>query len=286
MDNGTLIDAYVLILEQYRKLHMSSGVLENIGMSGLWTIVKGSKEQAGVAFAFNKEHAVYGDIDTVPLLTLQNFIGKPLFEFADYLLNQDVLIINSALVATLNALTRPLILSDQLKINYGDYIYYPPSDDWLDFIHQDDNVTMIGYGPVGDILAHVKSCNVCDMRHKNAIQTLSIGECIEYGPKGVNIYGAADAEKLLSNSSVVLISGCTLVNGTIKNLIKWSSGARVIGVYGWSASILPEYLVQLGVNYISANQMLNIPEFYRAGVNGLETNWMLKNSFCYYLKFF
>lgn len=285
MDYRNLIMAYKMIFERYDKLQMKPGKLENIGFSGLWTIVKGSDEQSGLAFAFNREHAVYGEVDADPLFSLQKFVGKPLFVLVEYLLGQEALILNSALVATLNALTRPLILGDNLESNYGSYIYHPQSD-WLDFIRPDDKVTMIGFGPVQDILKHTESCSVCDMRAKSALQTLSIGEQIEYGPKGINIYGAGETEKILSDSSVVLITGCTLVNGTIENLIKWSAGARVIGVYGWSASILPEFLMQLGVNYICAEQILNVPEFYRAGINGLEKDWMVKNSFCYYLKSF
>lgn len=286
MDYGNLKIAYEMILERYKKLQMKPGKLENIGFSGLWTIVKGSDEQSGLAFTFNREHAVYGIVDTHPLLSLQKFVGKPLFVLAEYLLGQEALILNCALVATLNALTRPLILGDNLESNYSNYIYHPQSDDWLDFIRPDDKVTMIGFGPVHDILKHAESCSVCDMRAKSALQTLSVGEHIEYGPKGVNIYGADETEKILSDSSVVLITGCTLVNGTIEKLIKWSARARVIGVYGWSAAILPEFLMQLGVNYICAEQILNVPEFYRAGINGFEKDWMIKNSFCYYLKSF
>jgi uncharacterized protein (DUF4213/DUF364 family) len=282
----TLVDAYAMIVERYQQLQMASGVLESVGLSGHWTVVKGSAEQSGLAFAFNGEHAVYGELDTEPLLSLQKFVGKPLFLLAEHLLGQQTLVLKAALVATLNALTRPLVLGDHLEANYGKHLYCSEPGDWLDFLRPEDRVTMVGHGPVGDVLARVRACSVCDMRPRSVLQTLSVGESIEYGPKGIDVYQAADAPALLADSSVVLITGSTLVNGTINGLVDCAAGARVIGVYGWSASILPEYLVRIGVNYIAAHQMLDAPEFYRAGMSGLEDNWMRDNSFGYQLRFF
>jgi uncharacterized protein len=279
-------EAYRMIVERYHQQRLASGVLESVVLSGHWTMVKGSADQSGFAFAFNGEHAVYGTLDTEPLLSLQRFVGKPLFMLVEHLLDEDALILRAALVATLNALTRPLVLGDQLKANYGKYLHSSPPGDWLDFIRPDDHVTMIGYGPVKDVLAHVESCSVCDMRPRGVLQTLSVGRSIEYGPKGVTVCGASEAPEVLAGSSVVLITGSTLVNGTIDGLVAWAAGARVIGVYGWSAAILPEYLVQLGTNYIAANQVNNVSECYRAVMSGLDDSWMRGNSYSYNLRFF
>ncbi len=275
-----------MIVERYRRQRMASGVLEGVGLSGLWVMVRGSAEQSGLAFTFNGEHAVYEELDTEPLLSLQRFVGKPLFALAEHLLGEDALVLKAALVATLNALTRPFVLGDQLKANYGKYLHSSPPGDWLDFLRPDDQVTMIGFGPVKDVLAHVDSCSVCDMRPRAMLQTLSVGESIEYGPPGVAIYGAAEAPEVLAGSSVVLITGCTLVNGTIESLIARAAAARVIGVYGWSAAILPEYLVRLGANHISANQVSNAAKCYEAGMSGLDDRWMRSYSYSYDLRFF
>lgn len=277
--------AFDMLRTRYSTLNLLPGKLESVGFSGLWTIIRGTGEQSGVAFAFNREHAVYGTVDTAPLLTLRRFVGSSLFELAEHLLVQDALILNSALVATLNALTRPLVLGDGLKAHYGRFVCQPPGEDWMNFIRPDDSVTMIGFGPVGEILGHVERCSVCDMRPASALQTLSVGKSVEYGPKGVRICGPDMTEKVLAESSVVLITGCTLVNGTLEALVRQSTGARIIGIYGWSAAILPEFLAGLGINYIAADQILHVPEFCSAAVGGLETNWMQKNSFSYFLKF-
>jgi uncharacterized protein (DUF4213/DUF364 family) len=276
--------AFRLIRSRYAELQLQAGRLENVGFSGLWTIVRGTREQSGLAFAFNREHAVYGAVDIQPLLSLRTFVGKSMFDLAEHLLDEDALILNSALVATMNALTRPLVLGERLNANYGPCVYRPRGGDWLDFIRPDDMVTMVGFGPVGDILRHVKSCCVCDLRPESALRTISVGKRTEYGPKGVRLCGASETKDVLGSSSVVLITGCTLVNGTLEDLIAWSAGARVVGLYGWSAGILPEFLSGLGINYISANQILRVPEFYRAAVDGLKSDWMADNSFSYCMK--
>jgi uncharacterized protein (DUF4213/DUF364 family) len=64
-------------------------------------------------------------------------------------------------------------------------------------------------------------------------------------------------EEVLPRANVAIITGATLVNGTIDHLIELSKGAREIAVVGASASILPDPLFLRGVTTVGGIRVLN-----------------------------
>jgi uncharacterized protein (DUF4213/DUF364 family) len=65
------------------------------------------------------------------------------------------------------------------------------------------------------------------------------------------------SEEVLPRANVAIITGTTLVNGTIDRLIELSRGAREIAVVGASASILPDPLFLRGVTSVSGIKVLD-----------------------------
>jgi uncharacterized protein (DUF4213/DUF364 family) len=247
-ENSDFIAAYCKIKDIYEKTNTSSGVLEKIGFCNKWNSVFATGGQAGIAFNFTGEHAVYGPVsDFKPFISLQRYIGKSLFEFTEYLLSLSGIQMRSICLAALNALSQPINSPEQLK-NRG--ICLRDSDDF-NFVRHDDIVTVVGYGGIErKFQGRCKEIHVLDMRHKSNLQTLTVGETIEYGPSGVFFHSAEENREILPKSDIVIMSGCTLVNGTFKELIEYSQKARIIGMFGPSGQIIPDFLLNCGINYI------------------------------------
>lgn len=252
--NTDLINAYLQIQNKYKAAKKSIGKLKKIGFRNKWNYVITEDDQVGLAFNFTGEHAVYGPIDDMePFIRLQPYVGKTLTELVEHLLSKPDIQMRSICLAVLNALSQPLI---------DDYLHENSFTLWetenLDFIKPEDVVTIIGYGGIAArIYGKCKELHISDMRPRYMLNTLAIGERVEYGPEKIIFHPAADNEQILAESDIVMITGCTLVNGTFPELVKFSKKARVIGAYGPSAGIIPDFLLGCGFNYISSSRMIS-----------------------------
>lgn len=253
--NADLQRAYVMIREMYHDKGIDPGKLRKIGFGNKWNYVLAEKDQSGLAFNFTADHAVYGEVDDPEqFIVLQPFIGKPLFEFIEYLLLKQGLQMRSLCLAALNALSYPLTSLSSLK-ERGIPV---SSDERYDFIEREDIVTVIGYGGiVNQIYGRCKELHVSDMRPKHTLVTLVVGEKIEYSPEKIVFHSAEDNAEILSKSDVVMISGCTIVNRTYQEIISSAKKARIIGMFGPSAQIVTDFLFSHGINYVASSRISN-----------------------------
>lgn len=243
-----LDDAYKKILKLYQEEGLIAGCLEGISFSGKWTTVFGSLGQSGMAFNFTGEHSVYGAVDPAPLLELQWLVGKPLTYLAEYLSDRDDILHRSLFLAVLNALSVPLNRRERLVSRGFSFV---SKEDQFDFVKADDFVTVIGAGGVlGNLSKQCETVHVLDMRPKNTLENIFVGKEISRGPTGLSFHAPPESAALLAQSDVVFMTGCTLVNETIFDLLTMIKKARVIGVFGPSAMLAADFLGDLGINYI------------------------------------
>ncbi|SHN75261.1 DUF364 domain-containing protein [Desulfitobacterium chlororespirans] len=252
--------AYLQIMDLYRQEGLKPGRLTQLGYFPKWTVVMGDNGQIGRAFHFDGEHSVYPLRDPDALLPLQRFVGKSLLALAEELLTETDIQLRAVCLAVLNALSHPLNQAEQLK-KRG---FEPVEFDNLEFINAEDRVVLVGYGAlIKETLARCPVIDVCDMRSLSSLRTVSIGRTIEYGPPGIRFHGAAENQTLLADADIVLLSGSTLVNGTYRDLIRYARKARVIGMFGPSAQLIPEFLQGGGINYITTSGIADADRFYQ-----------------------
>lgn len=281
--NEDLQEAYVLIREMYRSKGMVPGKVKKIGYRNKWNYVLAGENQSGIAFNFTGDHAVYGEVeDLEQFINLRPYIGTNLWELVEFLLGQPGLQMRSLCLAALNALSDPLTNPDSLQ-ERG--IIASEEEDY-DFVSKEDIVTVIGYGGiVSQVYGRCQELHVNDMRPKRALQTLAIGEKIEYGPEKIIFHPAEENAEVLGKSNVVLMSGCTIVNGTFQELIAYAKQARIIGMYGPSAQIIPDFLLGKGLNYISSRRIVNHSGIEDRLMNALDLGGAFKSDMkAYYVK--
>ncbi|MDD3307045.1 MAG: DUF364 domain-containing protein [Acetobacterium sp.] len=258
---------YEKILKLYQDEGLNVGRLEGISFGGKWTTVFGGLNQSGMAFNFTGEHSVYGEVDPAPLIKLQWLVGKPLTYLAEYLSDQEDILYRSLYLAVLNALSVPINRWERL-ISRG--FSFVSKEDQFDFVKKDDFVTVIGAGGVvANLSKQCKMVHVLDMRPKNALENIFVGEEISRGPAGLSFHAPSESSALLAQSDIVFMTGCTLINGTIFDLLPMIKKARVIGVFGPSAMLAADFLADLGINYIQTVKIAD-PESLKS--------WMIDGS--------
>lgn len=143
----------------------------------------------------------------------------------------------SALNAAAQYLSESNLKSNKFNMITGDPLEYLN-------IQRSDTIAFIGY--FKPILERIKD------KAENVI-------VFERNPdlrRDEGVYPDTACEELLPKADISIISGSTLINGTLDKLIKLSSKARIIGLLGPSVPLLPEPLFREGLTFIGGVKVL------------------------------
>jgi uncharacterized protein (DUF4213/DUF364 family) len=254
-----LEETFVQLRSFYEREKIEPGTLVKIGLKPGWTVIVGTKGECGTAFRFSGPHKVY-EGHQVDLEVLRQFVGQNLMDVVSESIGSALIPLRSVAVAAMSALSQRFLSVDSLT-ERGLRIW---DDQSLleSIVTPHDVVTLIGYGGmVQSVLGRCKELHVADMRHRESLLTTIIGEEIEYGPKLLTLHGPEEDEALLGRSDVVIITASSLINKTFDDLIHYASHARVVGLYGPSASIIPDVLFEHGVDFIMSHHVINPQKF-------------------------
>ncbi len=271
------MDLLVETLARLEILHKENdlpwAVLSRVGLMPKWTAVIGTEGQSGITLNFTEHPHVFGE-PRVDIDRLQSFIGIDLFTVAKHYAKSTSLQERSIGASVVSALSQPLLTKESL-VNRG-YDVLDNSTNFADLVEIDDIVAMVGYGgyALNKVPEKCREFHVTDIRPKQDFQTAIIDSEIRYVPDNIIVHTAEENPSVLSSATAILITGASLVNGTLGNLLKHTGKARLVGVWGPSASVIPDILFERGVNYLETYQMSD-PDAFEADV--LNNNWDLKN---------
>jgi len=272
--NSILKRAFESVAKTYRLENRTPGTLRSIGIKPQWNVVIGTQGQCGLALNFTGEHAVYAQKENPgQIASFQMWIGRNLLDFAAHLLDQEDIQSRSICLATLNALSQPLTDFDRLK-NKG---FTFTGEEMPEFVRPEDVVMIIGYGGIVRFFAgKCKELHISDMRPKESFQTMIIGKQIGFGPKNITLHTADENKSIISRSDVVIITACTLVNDTFDELVQYAQKARVVGLYGPSAQLMPDFFLENGINFIRCFRVKDAQRFEYDMVNDQDMEVALK----------
>jgi uncharacterized protein len=232
----------------YLQEGLNPGVFIKAGIKPGWNVVIGSSGQCGMAMNFTGAGGVFGK-EVIDLDKLKSFVGEDLFSVARHYIASPSWQERSIGVASMSALSQPLLLPDLLKKR--GHTMLGRNVDLTFFLKPEDIVTVVGYGGgIKRLLGKCRELHVTDIRPRREFQTLMIGDTIEYMPDEVIVHSEDENKEALGMSDVVWITGSSLVNGSFKELVEYSSRARLIGMYGASVSMIPDALFRAGVSFI------------------------------------
>lgn len=258
----------------YRQEKLTPGVLLKAALKQGWNVVIGSGIQCGMAMSFAGESFGSPKLDRE---RLKSYIGRDLLTVArDYL--QSANWTERAFgVASLSALSQPLLQPEQLSKRGFEV---PPGAEYYgSLIRPDDITAVVGYGGgISQLLGKCRELHVTDMRPREAFQGVIISDRIEYTPREVIVHTEKDNREVLSKATVVIITGSALVNGTFEELMGYSQHARLVIAYGASVSLIPDVLFEKGVDYIHSHRIIDPAGFEKGVLNEMNMEAVVRST--------
>ncbi len=222
-----------------RGLRSTETIVEEVRIGVFYTAVKLDSGQAGVAFTPIREipEAVCCPRSAGRMPAAGRLAGQSAWDLARYALTESPLKIAVG-IATLNALSARLMEENGLP----GYRCLPGADA-LDAaeINSDDRVAL-----VGAFVPFIKKL-------KETVRQLRVVEKNPHALKGdeLEFYRPAEqAEEVLSQADVVVISGSAIVHHSLGQLLGFCRNARQVIVAGPTASMYPDPLFERGVTVL------------------------------------
>jgi len=203
--------------------------------------LKLSKVCVGICYTAAMTENDYVGLCHTPLEDIGHPVWKPKYRFHGakalkmaQLANSFNVIERAVGVATLNALSQYVMDSENRKRQFG-----VDASDAIE-VREGDNVTIVGYirPLVGRLRAKAREVHVFERNPQlrgDALPDTFVGS-------------------MLPKADVAVITGASLVSGTLDGLLELSKGARFVAVAGPTASMLPEPLFERGVNLVAGSR--------------------------------
>ena len=222
--------------ENKYNLNLSDLIIEDIKIGIFLTAVKLSNGGFGLALT-NIANApyVYRDERKFDAFIPGHIQGHNLNEL--FSLKNNTGIIQSLKASAMNALSASMINDADFKISYN--------TDPLDLLKIEKDKTVTVVGAFSSYIRKIQKCscklNVLEL-DKSAIR-----------PESRKYFVPADkASEIIPQSDIVIITGSTIVNNTLHNLLDMTSHKAKVVVTGPSAGIYPEILFKRNVDLIGS----------------------------------
>ena len=180
----------------------------------------------------------------------QKLYGIPVDECIETLLGQQDPHLRNIIVSLSNLMSKPLntaaLLAQRGIVR----------TEGLNFCYQTEGkkVGLIGFGVyINRLLNRCEEFHVFDLRQPASILSCRYKNGLHQYPAGIHWHlgrNAVDFPEVLRTLDIVIMSGSTIVNNSYKALQKACTRAQIIGLYGPSCELCPDYLFQQGFNYI------------------------------------
>jgi hypothetical protein len=149
------------------------------------------------------------------------------------------------------------------KEGYDVEAFSAPNTPLLDpskFVKNSDKVAMVGFHMTATPLCAevAKEVHVAELMD---LKQLSVIDFDTDGESNIKIFPADKSKEVLSGADVVYITGETVVNGTLNDLLDFSKNARTRIIYGPTAAFYPKVLFERGVDVSLPIIFPNTPDF-------------------------
>ncbi len=260
----------------YKQEQIMPGTLVKAGLKPGWNAVIGTAGQCGMAMSFTGSTDAFGEA-RIDLDRLKSNIGKNLFTVAGDYLKSTSWQERAIGVASLSALSQPLLEPARLK-NRG-FEVPEQMGHFSAMVRPEDTVAVVGYGGgITQLIGKCKELHVTDMRPRTAFQSILISDKIEYSPREVLVHPEKENCEVLGKASVVIITGSSLVNGTFGDLMSYASQARLIILYGASVGLIPDVFMENGVNFIHSYRVSDPAAFENGVLKEMNMESVIHNS--------
>lgn len=180
----------------------------------------------------------------------KDLYGKPVDTCIEMLLKRNKPELRSLIVSLSNLMSKPLNTAELLEkrgITRTEGLQFP-------YRTQGKKIGLIGFGVyINRFLNQCSELHIFDFRTPEAILSYRCKNGLHCYPEGIRWHlgrNAVDFHDILAGLDIIIMSGSTIVNNSYEALKKAGSRAEIIGLYGPSCELCPDYLFDRGFNYI------------------------------------
>lgn len=246
-------------MEHYRRYQEEMPVLQEFIMGYRWLTAADTKGRLSQALRVGREKP-QEQYERV----LRSLIGKTAENCLEQLFAWGDPEFRTIAVSLLNLLGKPFNTTERLA-DRG-----IQRSEGLRFAYdvQGKKAGVIGYGLFNDFFfGKCAEFHAFDFRGPKGILSARIQEReTKIYPEGICWHLGASAlefPEALGELDIVVMTGCTIVNDTYRDILKACKKAQIRGTYGPSCELCPEYLFDLGYNYIFSASVNNKEDYLK-----------------------
>lgn len=265
--------AMEMIQKNYKIYNEPMPIIKEFVLGHRWFMVSDTNDRLSMSLRVGKEKNLV-EFEKI----LKSLIGRPADECVYELIKQSDPELRIIAASLCNLLSKSFNSVDRLK----DRGIIRTEGRIFDYDVKDKKVGIIGYGLYNEVfLGKCKEFHAFDFRDSKGILNYRIGNETKVYPE--NIYwhlgdNALEHKDVLESLDIVVMTGCTIVNNTYQDILKTCKNAKIRGIYGPSAELCPEYLFDLGYNYIFSASVRDKEAFYKSNFaaipEGMDLSYM------------
>lgn len=243
---GDLREVYARLKEMYGHYNEKMPVISEFIMEFRWFIVSDTENHISMCLRVGQEKS-REEYDSI----LRDLIGKPADMCVEELFAKEDVTLRTIVHAILNLMSKPFNTAERLQdrgIERKEGLQFP-------YDPAGKKVGIVGYGLYNNFfLGKCAEFHAFDLRPEKSILSYRISkEKTDVYPQGIHWHlgkNAAEFADDLAGLDIVIITGCTIVNDSYRTILDCCKNAQVRGLYGPSNELCPDYLFDLGFNYI------------------------------------
>jgi hypothetical protein len=199
---------------------------------------------------------------------IRSLLNSNAYDVIDELFSMESSVfINSVILSLVSALSYRLWEDQDLfgKNGYEIERLTVPRWPFSEFVRDNDVVALVGFATwdIPLLTRIAREVNVLELVDLKEFDVIDFGA----GESKVKLFPAGKSEEVLSKADVVSITGETVVNDTIEEILRFSKNARTRIIYGPTSAFYPEVLFERGIDVSLPIVFPNTPEFQRQFVD-------------------
>jgi len=253
----------------YNKRQIQPGRIERILLRKGWIAITGTNLECGIVPCPGNFPKKMSETNTPVLEQVQSLIGIPLLVLPELKLPLNPLLDSSVKLAALCALSQPFLGCPTIRRcgwhaecwRAGDpFILDNPVFSRL--IRPDDIVAVagpwIGCGRLWEIC---RELHVIVPEPDLTPCSLGIGTTISVGPTRIHCHTPEEQKEVIGNADIVLLPSSVLADGTFEQCLGYAKNARLTGIVGPGASLVPDAFFSCGIDFIQSCRIVDSRHF-------------------------
>lgn len=261
--------------QMYSERQIRPGAVDRICIRQGWIAVIGTNLECGIAPYYGDVPGRGHDIPSPALKQVQTLIGMPLLVLPDLKLSVPAVLDPSVKLAALCALSQPFLGCPTIRKNGWQAECWRAGDPFIQdnpvlsrLIRPDDIVAVAG--PHTDCWGLWEICRELHMLTPDPAtgpETLEVRADGSFGPTKIQRHPFEDQKEVLGNADIVLLPSSTLVNGTFEKCLGYAKNARLTGLVGAGASLVPDAFFSRGIDFIQSCRTIDTRRFLDTFMN-------------------